>query len=65
LGGSRGWRANLVADFLHVGNPQEVGLYEQVEAYAGELDDVPNPTYREPIAFQDPFTVRFGLAVGF
>ncbi|MEJ2546761.1 MAG: TonB-dependent receptor [Gemmatimonadota bacterium] len=65
LGGSRGWRANLVADFLHVGNPQEVGLYEQVEAYAGELGDVPNPTYREPIAFQDPFTVRFGLAVGF
>lgn len=65
FGGPGGWAVNLVADFLHVGNPQEAGLYEQVEAYSGDLGDTPNPTYREPIAFQDPFTVRFGVAVGF
>ena len=60
-----GWSANLIADFLHVGNPQEVGLYNQTEAGDAGGGPVPNPTYGEPIAFQEPFTVRLGLAVGF
>lgn len=61
LSSNPGWSARLIADFLHIGNPQEVARYDQLES----IGPVPNPVYREPVAFQEPFTVRLGLAVGF
>ncbi|MEE8488057.1 MAG: TonB-dependent receptor, partial [Gemmatimonadota bacterium] len=65
----RGWSANLIADLLHLGNPQELAYQSEVESFdfdAGGPDpSFSNPSFGRPIAFQDPFTVRFGLEVGF
>jgi hypothetical protein len=64
---TRGWNANVLVDFLHIGNPQTVGRLDQNELFDVDGDGTtsPNPTFGEPLAFQEPFTVRLGLAVGF
>lgn len=62
LGPAGGWKMNLTADFLHIGNPQKTVLFDQTQTLEGGIR---NPTFEKALAFQDPFTVRLGLAVGF
>lgn len=70
LGPAGGAQAKLIADFLHIGNPQEVVWRSEVPQFnlSSPYDAnafVPNPTFGLPIAYQEPFTVRLGLEVGF
>lgn len=65
-----GWEANLIADFLHIGNPQQVVRRGEIEQYnySQPYDPAgffPNVNYGQPLAYQEPFSVRFGMEVGF
>jgi hypothetical protein len=69
LSARQGWTANLIADLLHIGNPQEVVRQSEVESFdldaGGPGPSFSNSAFGEPIAFQQPFTVRLGLEIGF
>jgi hypothetical protein len=62
-----GWNAKLVVDFLNIATPQGGGKYDEAELFdvEGNGTTTPNPLYGEPLAYQEPFTVRLGIAVGF
>jgi hypothetical protein len=68
---ARGPRAKVQADLLHVGNPRQAVLLDEVH-YAtidwttGNPDmSSPNPNYRHPVAYQPPMAARIGVQVGF
>ncbi|MEN8144422.1 MAG: carboxypeptidase regulatory-like domain-containing protein [Gemmatimonadota bacterium] len=65
LASEQGWNANLIADLLHIGNPQTVGRRSEVESFGTGGPVFPNVAFGEPIVFQPPFTVRLGLEIGF
>jgi hypothetical protein len=62
------WRPRLTLDVLHVGSPEKAANYDQVHYFnldAGGNEIDPNPTYREPTAYQPAMAVRLGLEVSF
>ena len=68
LGARAGLELRLVADLLHVGNPQKAVDYDQVRFLAVDADGNqinPNPNYGQVLRYQDPTALRLGLEVGF
>ena len=59
-----GWRASLIADFLHVGNPREPALFNQIQTFDVGHGPRANPTFRRAVAYQEPFKMRLGLTLG-
>jgi hypothetical protein len=58
----------LSVDFLHIGSRREAVNYDQahyfnVDAEGNQTDA--NPTYGQPLAYQPPMAVRFGLEMRF
>lgn len=67
---SGGLASNLVLDLLHIGNPQTLLWENEQETYDDDGPDGPAPTiliptFGDPVAFEEPFTVRLGLEVSF
>ncbi|MGD8496551.1 MAG: carboxypeptidase regulatory-like domain-containing protein [Gemmatimonadales bacterium] len=66
-GGRR--RMNLVADFLHIGNPQTVAWRSEIAQFnfSEPFDPAggfPNVAFGEPLAYEPPFSLRLGVEVG-
>lgn len=66
------WRgigtARFVLDLLHLGNPQQSVLIEQLHYFAQDADgnpSNPNPDYLEPFGYQPPMAARLGVELGF
>ncbi|MDX1744769.1 MAG: carboxypeptidase regulatory-like domain-containing protein [Halobacteriales archaeon] len=65
-----GATSNLILDLLHIGNPQGLLWENEQESIDfdgpdGDAPRIPIASFGEPVAFQEPFTVRLGLEVSF
>lgn len=56
-----GPKTQILLDFLHIGNPQDVTRVNEVAYRASG----PNPDYLRPLAYQPPMAVRLGVEVNF
>ncbi|HSM37107.1 MAG TPA: carboxypeptidase regulatory-like domain-containing protein [Longimicrobiales bacterium] len=64
-GADRGRRANLVLDALHIGNPQTVVWQDDVATFVSAGQVIPQPSFGEPQAYQEPFALRLGVEFDF
>lgn len=55
-------RSRLVLDVLHIGNPRELLVTDQLRLLEGSAE---NPSFGAALVHQPPMTVRLGLEVGF
>jgi hypothetical protein len=61
---AKSWKARLIVDLFHVGNPREPVVYDQITHFnqdteGNQID--PNPTYGMVTRYQSPMAVRVGM----